>query len=83
MLDYERVGMVVLGWWADWWLLFPRMWEMLPLLLLLCFLGCLYGLCPGCGLMVYFYVLSDGSLVSGCSPFPLFLGEMLSDFCLI
>ena len=28
-------------------------------------------------------VLSGGSLVSGCSPFPWFLGEMLSDFCLV
>ena len=37
MLDYERVGMAKLGWWADWWLLFPvpGMWVMLPLLLLL------------------------------------------------
>ena len=28
-------------------------------------------------------VLSCGSLVSGCSPFPMFLGELLSDFCLV
>ena len=58
MLDYERVGMAVLGWWADWWSLSPApgMWEMLPFLLMLCFLGCLYGLCPGCGLLVFFFV---------------------------
>ena len=47
MLDYERVGMAELEWWADWWLLFhvSGMWEMLPLLLLLFSLV----VCKACG----------------------------------
>ena len=28
-------------------------------------------------------VLLGGSLVSRCSPFPIFLGKMLSGFCLV
>ena len=42
--------------------------------------------CPVPGMWavgIFFLCLSGGSLVSGYSPFPLFLGEMLSDFCLI
>ena len=58
MLDYERVGMAELGWWADWWLLFPVSQDVgnASFVIVVVFLGCLYGLCLGCGLMVLLFV---------------------------